>query len=293
MLSKLSEALLVLFAWTGGVVLAQESLLIAPGDSLHIQVFDTPEMEQRPRVTDAGTVPLLFIGDVKVAGLTPGAAASLIETTLKEKQFMLRPRVSVTIQEVNTEVSVLGQVNQPGSYVITAPRSILSVLSIAGGLTELADRHIAVERHGDAHDKVEYFLSNTSREAMDNQVLVNPGDVVLVPKAPVVYVLGDVAHPGGFPIVTNDSKMSVLQAVALAGTATHTAMLSKTRLIRKTPEGLQDMKLDLALIQNGKKPDIALQPDDILFVPFNWMKNMAVASSSIANSATSALIYAH
>jgi polysaccharide export outer membrane protein len=284
---------LVTFTYLGRLALAQETLLITPGDTIRIQVFDTPEMEQHPRVTDAGTAPLLFIGNVQVAGLTPGDAATLIETTLKEKQYMLHPRVSVTIEDVNTEVSVLGQVKDPGAYVITAPTSIISVLSMAGGLADLANRHIAIQRHGDVHDRLEYFLSNDPTEALNSNIMVDPGDTVLVPKAPIVYVMGDVARPGGYPIVTNDSKMSILQALALAGEANHTAVLSKVRLIRKKPGGAEDQQIDLASVRKGKTPDVPLQEDDILFVPFSWMKNVALASSAIAQSAASALIYAH
>ncbi len=56
----------------------KESLLIGPGDLVHIHVFDTPEMEQSVRVTDAGTIPLAFLGSVKLAGQTPAAAATSI-----------------------------------------------------------------------------------------------------------------------------------------------------------------------------------------------------------------------
>jgi polysaccharide export outer membrane protein len=105
--------------------------------------------------------------------------------------------------------------------------------------------------------------------------------------------MGDVARPGGYPIQTNDQKISILQALALAGAANHTAVLSKTRLIRKTPTGTNDIKLNLAGIEKGKEPDPEMHSDDILFVPFSWMKNAVLASSAIATSASSALIYAH
>jgi polysaccharide export outer membrane protein len=287
---KLLSSVLILLA-AAGLALAQESLLIGPGDTLHIQVFDTPEMEQHPRVTDAGTVPLLFIGDVKVGGLTPGDAALLIENTLKEKQYMLHPRVAVTIEDINTQISILGQVKDPGMYVINTPTSILSVLSIAGGLTDLADRHIAIERHGDAQNKIEYFLSNTSKEAIENQVFVYPGDTVLVPKAGVVYVLGDVGKPGGFPMSDNNSQITVLQALALAGAANKTALLGKARLVRKGPGGPAEVPMELASIQKGKASDIQMQPDDILYVPSSLLKGIVTNSSNIVAAATSAVIY--
>jgi polysaccharide export outer membrane protein len=291
---RLLSASLVLITFAGAGVAQQESLLIGAGDQLHIQVFDTPEMEQHPRVTDAGTVPLLFVGDVKLAGMTPGDAAHAIEDVLKQKQYMLHPHVAVTVEEYATQqVAVLGQVKTAGTYDITAPTPIINILSKAGGLTDLADRHITIERRGDANQKFSYFLSNSSEKALTDNVLVYPGDTVLVPRVGVVYVLGDVGRPGGFPMSSNDSDVTLLQALALAGAANKTALLSKAKLIRKTPNGPTDVPIELASVQKGKARDIALQPDDVLFVPSSWMKSLAANSSMIAAQATSAVIYAH
>lgn len=271
-----------------------ESLLIGRGDQLHIQVFDTPEMEQHARVTDGGTVPLLFVGDVKLAGLTPGDASRKIEETLMSRHFMLHPQVSVTVEQYATQnVYVMGQVTNPGAYPIATPSSVVSVLALAGGLADLADRHITIERHSDASQRVGYYLSNRSQEALDSNVLVYPGDTVLVPRVGVVYVLGDVGRPGGFPITTNDSEMTVLQALAMAGSGNKTSILSKTKLIRKTPNGSEEIPLQLAAIQQGKQPDIQLKPDDVVFVPYSWMKNLTLNPQGIAASATSALIFSH
>jgi polysaccharide biosynthesis/export protein len=127
--------------------------------------------------------------------------------------------------------------------------------------------------------------------AMTDSVLVYPGDTVLVPKAGVVYVLGDVGRPGGYPMSTNNSQMTVLQAVAIAGSTSKTALPSKVRLVRKTASGIQDIHVSLSAMEKGSEPDLPLQADDVIFVPFSWMKNLALTSSSIAASATSATIY--
>jgi polysaccharide biosynthesis/export protein len=292
--SVLLPATLVALALVAPCFAQNESLLIGRGDQLHIQVFDTPEMEQHPRVTDSGTVPLLFVGDVKVAGMTPGDAAREVEEALKTKQLMLHPQVAVTVEQYATQnVYVMGQVTNPGAYPISTPMSVVSVLALAGGLADPADRHITIERHSDPAQKVSYFLSNNSEVALSSDVLVYPGDTALVPKAGVVYVLGDVGRPGGYPMTTNDSQMTVLQALAMAGSANKTSILGKARLVRKTPQGAQEVPLQLAQIQQGKRPDIQMQPDDVLFLPFSWMKNVAVNAQGIAASATSAVIYAH
>lgn len=280
---------------SAGLCFAQkESLLIGPGDELKVQVFDTPEMNQTVRVTDSGEVPLLFVGDVKVEGLTPGEAADVIEQVLRSKQLMLHPQVAVTVDDYATEqVSIMGQVRSPGTYEITAPVSVLNVLSEAGGLTDVADRHITIQRHGRSQEIVTYFFSNSSEAALEKSVMVYPGDIVVVPKAGIIYVLGDVGKPGGYTMSDNDSRMTVLEALANAGGANKTAIISNIKLIRKTSAGTTEIAVPLRAMQQGKQPDLAMQPDDVLFVPFSYMKNLVFNGSQIVASAGSALIYTH
>ena len=119
-----SVAALLLSGALAITCLAQESLLIGPGDLIQVDVIDTPEMEQQVRVTDDGAVALAYIGSVHVAGDTPAAAAASIQKLLIEKRIMNRPQVAVKLQELATQdVSVLGQVHTPGTYTITTPQT--------------------------------------------------------------------------------------------------------------------------------------------------------------------------
>jgi polysaccharide biosynthesis/export protein len=273
----------------------RESLLIGPGDLLHIQVADTPEMEQHARVTDVGDVPVEGAGNVKVAGLTPAAAAVAIQDQLIAARYMRHPIVSINVDQYATQtVSVLGEVKAPGAYPIGTPRSILDVLALAGGLTPVADRNVVIERRGDAANLINYNYSNNATQDVDQQVYVNPGDTVLVQRAGIVYVLGDVNHPGGYAMANNESKMTMLEAIALSGGLTKTAKQSGARLIRKGSDGsYTDQKISLGDLQEGKIPDIAMLPGDVLYVPFSFGRNLAVfGSGSIAAAATSATVYA-
>ena len=205
---------------------------------------------------------------------------------------MRTPEVTVRVQEYATQdVSVLGQVRTPGTYAITTPQTILKILSLAGGLTDMADRNVTVKRH-QSPEQLRYYVSNNSEQALSGVVMVYPGDTVLVPKAPLVYVMGDVTRPGGYAINTNDARLSVLQAIAMAGSANKTSVLSHVRLIRTTGQGEVELPVHLDAIQKGKQPDIALKPDDIVYVPFSWMKNVAMSSSSIAATTAGAAVYA-
>ena len=269
----------------------KESLLIGPGDMVQVNVVDTPEMEQQTRVMDTGTIPLAYLGDVRIAGETPSAAAATIRDLLIAKEIMKHPQVTVRVEEYATEdVSVLGQVHTPGSYPITTAQSILKVLSLAGGLTDMADRHITIRRRGSS-EVVNYYVSNNSQQALADVVTVDPGDTVLVPSAALIYVMGDVSKPGGYPISTNDSRLSILQAISMAGSVNKTAVQSHVRLIRSVGEARVEIPVHLDSIEKGKQADIALQPNDVLFVPFSWMKNVVLSSSSIAAGTASAAVY--
>src|SRR5579871_3273012 len=179
-----------------------ETLLIGPGDVLHVQIADTPELDQHARVTDVGEIPIQGAGNVKVSNLTPAEAGAVIRDRLIEARYMNHPQVEVSVEQFATQsVSILGEVKAAGAYPIATPRRILDVLALAGGLTSVADRHIVIERHSDPTRLLDYYYSNDSHEAMQSQVVINPGDTIMVAKAGVVYVLGDVNRPGGYAMV--------------------------------------------------------------------------------------------
>jgi len=268
-----------------------ESLLIGPGDLLHVTVFDTPELEQHVRVTDAGSIPLLMGGGVSVTNRTPAEAAKVIEAALLEGHILLRPKVSVTVDQYETQsVTVIGEVKDPSFYRINTPTSIIEILAMAGGLTDAADRKLLVDRRG-THEKVTYFLSNDATVATETAVYVNPGDTVVVPKAGIVYILGDVTRPGGYAINDNEDNISVLELVARAGGTAHSAVPSHARLIHKTEQGYLSTPLPLSDIQKGKHADLELQANDVIYVPYSYLRNIANNGSSIGASVAVAAVY--
>jgi polysaccharide export outer membrane protein len=196
------------------------------------------------------------------------------------------------VQEYATQkVSVFGEVRSPGVFSITTARPVVSVLAMAGGLTDLADRHIIVERHGSS-EKISYFVSNSPQDQF-HVLNIEPGDTVIVPKAKLVYVLGDVRLPGGYTMANNQSSLTVLQLVARAGGTNYSAVLSHTRLIRKNDDGgYTEQKLPLGEMQKGKKPDQILRADDIVYIPFSYVKNLlAGGTTGIPSSLASAAVY--
>ena len=268
------------------------SLLIHPGDQLHVSILDMPDMEQTPRVTDAGYIPVQGIGDVRVANMSPSEAATAIHDRYVSAHFLNHPEVTVVVDQYATqEVTLIGEVRTPGAYPIATPRQILDVIALGGGLDGVADRDIVIERHGDQNNTIHYNLSNDGQVAIKDQILVNPGDTVVVPRAGIVYVLGDVNRPGGYTMNNNESQMTLLEALANAGGAARTAKLGKARLIRKADH--TEKQIALGEIQKGKRPDFPMMAGDILYVPFSYAKNLVITSSAgIASASGAAAVYA-
>ncbi len=270
-----------------------ESLHIGPGDQLNVKVLEAPELGQSVRVTDAGNVPLILGGNVQVSGQTLAEASQTIRRVLIDAHYIVNPHVSVDLEQPTQEsVIIMGQVRSPGSYAINTPRAVLDVLALAGGLTDVANRRITIQRRT-TQERIIFEASNSPQDALDGNVTIFPGDTIIVPKADVVYILGDVNRPGGIAMVTNDSSLSVVQALTLAGGTPPSAAPSRARLLRKQADGSRiDIPLKLSAMQKGKQPDMPLQADDIVYVPFSYVRNIASgAGGSVVASASSAAIY--
>jgi polysaccharide biosynthesis/export protein len=124
-------------------------------------------------------------------------------------------------------------------------------------------------------------------------VPVRPGDIVKVPRAGIVYVVGEVQKPGGF-VLQNNENISVLQALALAMGPTHTSAISRSRIIRTNPDTGKrtEIPMNLAKILSGKAPDSMLQAKDIVFVPNSAAKSVLYKGSVAAlQTATGLAIY--
>jgi polysaccharide biosynthesis/export protein len=269
------------------------SLKIAPGDLLHITVFDVPEMTQEVRVGANGKAQLALIGNIALAGMTGQEAAETIARELRNKKLLLSPQVNVLVKEFATQgVSVIGEVQHPGVYQVLGSRTLLDLISMAGGLTNVADTRITVQRRGAAEEKITVKLKTDDPEtSLANDVQVYPGDLILVPRAGIVYVLGDVNRPGGF-VMQDSGKITLLQALAQAGGASKSASLSKSVLMRKNAEGYATTKLHVGKIEKGEDPDLELHANDILFIPNNRLKNALSGTQSVITSIGSASIYA-
>ena len=270
---------------------SESQVRVGPGDLLVVSVFDTPEMGQTIRVDELGDASLSLIGRVHVGDLTPDEVRDASALKLVEGHFLVNPQVSVLIQEYGTQgVSVLGEVQKPGVYPVLGNRTLLDMISQAGGTTMYAGSSAIIRRKSDG-TIVSIPLTTNAKNTMISDVRLQPGDKVIIPRASLVYVLGEVGRPGGF-LMQNSGHMTVLQAVALAGGQTRTASIDNARLIHRTDSGYTDIQIRLKKIMNGQGPDTELQAEDILYIPNNSAKSLIYRIvPGVIQSTSSAVIY--
>jgi len=257
-----------------------------------MKVFDVDELTQDVRVGDQGDAVFTFLGSLHVAGLTTAEVQGLVETSLQKGDYVQDPHVSVMIVEYGTQgVSVLGQVAKPGVYPVLGARTLLDVISQAGGITTIAAHEATVKRR-QGGDVFTASLSDNPNELLASDVELWPGDTVIVPKAGLVYVMGDVGRPGGF-VMENSGRVTLLEVVALASGVNRTAAQTKTRLIRKTVGGYEEKPINLKRILEGKDADIPLEREDIVYIPPSTARTLLFHTPQVLESAAaSATVYA-
>ncbi len=271
------------------------NIAIGAGDLLSIVVFDTPELTTSARVSQDGDVNLPVLGLMRLAGLNTIDAARRIEEELRSRHLIIDPHVTVFIAEYASQgATILGEVRTPGVYPTLGTRKLLDMLSVAGGLQSTAGKTVSIMHRSDPQHPETIALQSgpNTMYAQENPIIL-PGDTVIVAKAGVVYVIGDVLKPGGF-LIDNNTPISVMQSLTLAGGWDKTAALSKSKLIRKTPEGREEVDLDLKHVTYGSQADIAVRDGDILFVPSSVTKTLTYRGIEAAITITSGLlIYYH
>lgn len=262
----------LLAAKTTGSQPAEETVL-GPGDLIEISVFEIPELSQTLRISGQGNVEFPLIGSVSVAGKTTSQAAQLIAESLRQHDFVKDPVVNILVKQFATQgVSVLGEVRKPGVYTIVGPRRLMDLVAEAGGLEPTASSEIQIQHRISGTVENVKLLNTSSDQNFKNNVLVSPGDTILVSRASIVYVVGDVNKPGGFAMQDGGS-LSTLQAIALAGGTSRTAAIHSAKIIRRTETGYEEHPLDLNSILAGHGTDIALQANDVVFVPNSFAKS--------------------
>lgn len=262
---------------------------LGPDDQITIRVLDIDEIGNTPlRIDSEGKIRLPYVGEMHAAGLTVEQLRA--EVTLKLKKYLHSPDVTVIITEFRSQpVSVLGAVRNPGVHQLQGRKTLVEILSLAGGLDPAAGPTVKITRHLEwgriplrnswddpsgqfsvAQVTMKQILEARSPE---ENILIRPHDVISVPRAEMVYVAGQVMRAGAFPLNEREN-MSVLEALTLAGGADRLAAPQHSRILRRSSTGRDrtEIPVNLKKVAQGQAEDIALKPDDILFVPDNVPK---------------------
>jgi polysaccharide biosynthesis/export protein len=258
------------------------------GDLVEIGVFGAPDLSSKVRISGSGDVYLPLINYVHLADLTVDEAQELIEKRLHDGGFVREPHVTIFVDESASQaITVLGEVGRPGPYPAIGERRLFDLLSAAGGLTERAGRNVTILHRQNPDKKIEINLPSNLAEDTDANVEIRAGDTIIVSRAGIVYVVGDVQHPAGF--IIQDNSLTVLKALALAGGGTRTSSLNGAKILRETPNGMQEIPVRLKKVIQAKAPDLALVKGDVLFVPGSAIKSVGYRAGQTAASLTTAL----
>ena len=264
------------------------SYVLGPEDQITVRVFAADDIPDKPvQIDNDGSVTLPMIGSVHAAGLTVEQLQANLVTAYKK--YFKDPQVTVQVNDFRSQpVSVAGNVTTPGVVQLRGNRNLMEVIGQAGGLRADAGDSVLITRnlsegpipvsgaftdptgkYSVAHINIRSIMSGKDPEA---NIQIKPHDVITVPRARLIYVLGNVGRPGGY-VMTENETMSLTQALALAGGWDKTAALSGARILRADGGSTREqIPLNIKKIMENKAPDLELRPDDILFVPNSLTK---------------------
>jgi polysaccharide biosynthesis/export protein len=271
----------------------RSTYVLGPDDQISIRALHAEEIVEKPvQIDSEGFLKLPLIGRVKASDRTVEQLEA--DLTNRLKVYVNDPQVSVNIVDFRSQpVSVIGSVNNPGVIQLRGHKTLVEVLSMAGGLRGDAGYRIQITRKEEwgplplpgAKSQEGYSIAEVEikplLEARDPvvNIAMKPNDIVSVPRGEMVYVTGEVRRAGGFVLHETES-LSVLQALALAEGAGPTSSLRNAKILRAHPDSSDrtELRVDLHAIIAGKASDVRLQSGDILFIPGSFAKKASMRS---------------
>lgn len=254
--------------------------IISPGDVLDISVFGAPDLSQRAVVNSTGNVYMPLINNVHIAGMHVEDAQGTLEQAYLTNGILKSPHVSIVITSYSSGVVLMGEVVRPGIYPIVGAGKLFDVFAEAGGTSPGAGQVVTITHKGGTESQT-VMLSSDPIKSLAADVPVQQGDTIIVSKAGVVYVVGEVNSPSGF-LMDEKDQYTVMKVVAMAHGTTKVAKTSKARIVRRTPDGEKEILIPLDKILISKAPDVPMQSNDILFVPTNKGKIAATRATDVA-----------
>ncbi|MDX2268518.1 MAG: polysaccharide biosynthesis/export family protein [Bryobacter sp.] len=266
---------------------------IGPDDLLQINVYGAPELSRTVRVNQEGFIRLPMLKTpIRAASLLPSDLEGEIAAALSKDQILVSPVVTVTVAEyISRPISVMGAVRTPTTFQAFGHVTLLDALSRSGGLTADSGSEILLSRsQPDADGKPTTLTQRIPvRKLIDEadpelNYVLRGGEEIRVPEAPKIYVVGNVKRPGAFPLKdANDT--SVLKLLAMSEGLLPYA-LKEAFIYRREANGSSrnEIAIPLERIMSRKAPDVQLYADDVLYIPDN--KNRRLAMSVVDRIAT-------
>jgi len=281
--------------------------VLGPADQIKIWALGLEEISNQPiRIDPAGYIDLPLLGRLRVGGLTVEKLKALLVEKLSAEVRV--PVVSVDIVEYGSQpVSIVGAVASPGVHQLRGRKTLIEMLSLAGGIRADAGSVVKITRTIEqgliplpnaktddsgrfsvAELKVKDLLSAT--QPAEN-ILIRPHDTIGIPTTEMIYVMGAVKKPGAFPL--NDKvPLSVLQALSMAEGLGPAPSPQSAKILRGSPGGAArtEIPVNLKKILSGNAKDVGLQPNDILFVPESGARRASVRVIEAAIQTASGVI---
>ncbi len=245
--------------------------LVGPGDILDVSVYDEEDLTRLVTVQHGGEISFPLIGEVYVDGLTVKEVKQQL-TELLGKDFLVAPQLTVTVKEYLSQwLTVAGEVARPGKYYLEGPKTLLELLTEAGGFSDEASGEIVISQFtrtfedGTTSMRVKLSPDMSPTEQRNSLALsLADGDLITVSARTFIYISGEVNKPGPYPLT---SGLTVLEAVSLCGGISKFGSKGKVEILRKSDSGTPErIKVDISGIEKGKKVDIPLVVGDIIKV---------------------------
>jgi polysaccharide biosynthesis/export protein len=231
---------------------AQSRYVLGPQDQLRITVFDEPDLTNSYRVEGDGFITFPLINRVAAAGLTPPELQDRIRTQLASG-YLKNPTVRVEIEQYKSQfVIVGGEVRMPGKIPMTGTMTLPEALAAAGSPTAAASTEVIVTRArkpapegapGKEPESIHVNLKKLQLGTAGQEIALQDGDTIFVPKAQTFYINGLVRNAGQF---IWEPGLTVQQAIALAGGVSERGSDRRIKVDRRMPDGtVKEMSIDL------------------------------------------------
>jgi len=263
----------------------------SPGDTVHIIVFNAPDFSTIVRVSENGDVAFPMLGAIHFAGLNSATAAKLIATQLEERNLMVAPQVTVTVDSSSAGITVLGEVRSPGIYPPSGKHLLSDLLATAGGLTANTGRVIEISNDRNPDKKAELAWDPTMHNTANYDHPIHAGDRVLVRACGIAYLGGHVLKPGAYSLC-GSPKITLSEAISLAGGVVPLTSEKHTYLVRAQPDGTRIVEeIDLHKVLTAKVADPVMKEDDIVYVSPSPLKDATNRALGYAMSLAGPLLY--